>query len=301
MFICLAMVLTLVGIWAVADLDFAVGGDITYKAPEAPPISSDEVSYLSFEYYDDLTAKLVSCSSSAPQVVEIPEKVSKGGKTYTVTKIAAGYWDEADYEGEGVFYNASGRDVIIPDTITEIGNYAFNSCSFGTLSIGKAVECVASSPFKLATIQTLIIRERATKIGDDFFYCSSISSDINIPNGVIEIGEAAFMEIGKAKIVNIPDSVKKIGDAAFNCCYSLKSITIGSGVETIGAYAFFSNSSSFEVYIKAVNPPEIEVEDKIYFVAGDGFAIYVPKNSVDAYKNDSAWSDYADYIVGYDF
>ncbi len=34
MFICLAMVLTLVGIWAVADLDFAVGGDITYKAPK---------------------------------------------------------------------------------------------------------------------------------------------------------------------------------------------------------------------------------------------------------------------------
>ena len=44
MFVCLAMVLTLVGIWAVADLDFAVGGDITYTAPEAPPISSDEVS-----------------------------------------------------------------------------------------------------------------------------------------------------------------------------------------------------------------------------------------------------------------
>lgn len=33
-FVCLAIMLTLVGIWAVADLDFAVGGDITYTAPK---------------------------------------------------------------------------------------------------------------------------------------------------------------------------------------------------------------------------------------------------------------------------
>ena len=33
-FICMAIMLTLVGIWAVADLGFAVGGDITYEAPK---------------------------------------------------------------------------------------------------------------------------------------------------------------------------------------------------------------------------------------------------------------------------
>lgn len=33
-FVCLAIMLTLVGIWAVTDLDFAVGGDITYTAPK---------------------------------------------------------------------------------------------------------------------------------------------------------------------------------------------------------------------------------------------------------------------------
>ncbi len=32
-FVCLALLLSLVGVWALADLNFAVGGDITYTAP----------------------------------------------------------------------------------------------------------------------------------------------------------------------------------------------------------------------------------------------------------------------------
>ena len=90
---------------------------------------------------------------------------------------------------------------------------------------------------------------------------------------------------------------------------TLKSIVIPETVVTIGS--FFDCTSLKELYCKAIIPPTVTNHSfPNYFLHKQGLnysthpigcAIYVPTESVDAYKKATCWSEYAKYIKGYDF
>ena len=82
---------------------------------------------------------------------------------------------------------------------------------------------------------------------------------------------------------------------------SLTSVTIGDSVTTIGYSAFYKCWSLTSVYCKAVTPPALSGSNVFYNNASSGRAIYVPMESVEAYKSASGWSNYASFIVGYEF
>ena len=90
-----------------------------------------------------------------------------------------------------------------------------------------------------------------------------------------------------------------IGEDAFSNCDSLTSVTIPNSVTEIGRYAFDGCTSLTSVYCKPTTPPA----GGSYMFGNDvsGKKIYVPRNSVSAYKSASYWSDYSSNIVGYDF
>ena len=67
-----------------------------------------------------------------------------------------------------------------------------------------------------------------------FWRCTSLKS-LSIPEGVKNIGEAAFMESGIESIV-IPESVEKIGDNTFKGCPNLESIDIKAKVKSLPVY-----------------------------------------------------------------
>ena len=103
---------------------------------------------------------------------------------------------------------------------------------------------------------------------------------------------------GKGVIIFVGD-VTEIGSSAFSDCSSLTSVTIPDSVTTIGNHAFHSCSSLISVYCKAVTPPALG--DYVFYFNGSGRKIYVPTESVDAYKSATNWRLYASAIVGYDF
>ena len=122
---------------------------------------------------------------------------------------------------------------------------------------------------------------------------------IKFDGDVTTIGEDAFYWCDSLTSVTIPDSVTTIGDRAFSECYSLTSVTIPDSVTSIRDEAFSYCSSLTSVYCKAVTPPAGG-----YYMFDDnasGRKIYVPTESVEAYKSAKYWSNYADDIVGYDF
>ena len=105
------------------------------------------------------------------------------------------------------------EEVEIPDTVTEIGSYAFHN---------------------FLELKKINIPNSVTRIGKGAFYlCSSLVS-IKIPNSVTSIGNDAFSDCSSLTSITIPDSVTSIGYGAFSNCRSLTSITIPDSVTSIG-------------------------------------------------------------------
>ena len=115
---------------------------------------------------------------------------------------------------------------------------------------------------------------------------------------VTTIGDYAFYNRKNLSSITIPDSVTTIGEYAFSGCASLSSIVIGANVQAIGLCAFAGCFSLTEIYCKSITPPAVV---SWMFEHNSGLVIYVPTESVEAYKSAEYWSGYANAIVGYDF
>jgi len=94
--------------------------------------------------------------------------------------------------------------------------------------------------------------------------------------------------------VEIGDCVTSIGSDAFRGCDGLTSCTIGSGVTTIGDSAFAYCTSLQSITCLATTPPTL-VSWGVLEETND-CPIYVPAESVDAYKAEDCWSDFEDRI-----
>ena len=141
-----------------------------------------------------------------------------------------------------IYPNGKQASYAIPNSVTSIGDYAFNRCTgLTSVNIGNSVTSIGNGAFLDCTGLTSVnIPDSVTSIGGYAFSgCTGLTS-VNIPNSVTSIGYGTFSGCAGLTSVNIPNSVTSIGSYAFRY-NSLTSVTISNSVTSIGSYAFGNN------------------------------------------------------------
>ncbi len=151
------------------------------------------------------------------------------------------------------FYGASCiTSVTIPHSVSSIGRRAFQNCSgmTGTLTIPNSVTSIDSYAFRgCSSLTSVTIPNSVTSISYYAFGdCSGLTSVI-IPNSVTSIGSCAFSGCSGLTEVTIPNSVTSIGMGAFSGCSGLTEVTIPNSVTSIGIGAFYGCSALTSVTI----------------------------------------------------
>jgi BspA type Leucine rich repeat region (6 copies) len=140
--------------------------------------------------------------------------------------------------GIDAFFNTPLTSVTIPDSVTSIEDYAFNTChSLTRVTIGNNVVSIGIEAFyNCNRLTSTAIPDSVTNIGDEAFSdCPHLTSE-TIPNSVTSIGDEAFSECSGLTNVVIGNSITSLRE--FSECIGLTGVTIGNSVTSIGDEAF---------------------------------------------------------------
>ena len=184
-------------------------------------------------------------------------------------------------------------NVTIGNSVTAIGNRAFYGCTgLTSVTIPNSVTTIRESAFQDCTgLESVTIPNNVTTIGGYAFYdCSSLTS-VNIPNSVTTIGDCAFTDCTSLESVNIGNSVTGIEYYEFIGCNSLTSVVIGESVKTISYKAFANCGNLADVYCYATSVPRTESDafENSYI---EYATLHVPGELIDSYKNTAPWSGF---------
>ncbi|MBO7476630.1 MAG: leucine-rich repeat domain-containing protein [Salinivirgaceae bacterium] len=263
-------------------------GDLYYN------ITSDSTVEVTYEIYADEN------NYSGLTNAIIPETVTDNGVTYSVSSIGRCAFDycsgltsvtipnsvntigdcafagcygltsltipgSVNTIGYGAFYDCNGlTSVIIPNSVQIIEKQAFSGCDKLTRVEFHSVESLCKIKFAAidsnplfhtehlyingVEVTEVVIPEGVVSIGDyAFIGCKGLTSVI-IPNSVTNIGLAAFFGCEGLVSIAIPESVTTIENETFMYCFNLSSVDIPNSVTKIGRWAFFySGLKSVEI------------------------------------------------------
>ena len=169
-------------------------------------------------------------------------------------------------------------DLVIPDGITEVKDYAFYRCSgLTSVTIPEGVTSIETTAFSYCSgLTSVTIPQSMASIGVYAFYeCDNLNAvnitdlsawcridfdyntanplyyahslylngelvtDLIIPDDITEVKDYAFYGCSGLTSVTIPESVTSIGNSAFRDCSGLTSVIIPEGVTSIGESAFY--------------------------------------------------------------
>ena len=241
----------------------------------------------------------VKSVDSYKKSVDIPESVSNEGHSYQVTALA-----ERSFEGrDNISY------LVIPSTITSIGEYAFIDCgsnievniknlsAWCNVTLGNEHSSPLSSAKVLHVngepVRNLTIPNGVSSISNFAFYQCRCITSLTIPSSVTSIGSSTFEDCTGLTSLTLSEGLKSIGGSSFEGCTGLSSITIPSTVSEILINAF-QRCSNLNIITSKIKSP--------FAIDGSTFNTYstatltVPYGTRPAYMSTAGWNRFSNII-----
>ena len=229
-----------------------------------------------------------------------------------------------DHDAEDGIIDRAISGVYENSRVTQIGAYAFYSCTRLTTVSLPNVTSIGSYAFQRCTSLTTVSLPNATSVENYAFYSCTRLTTVSLPN-VTSIGSFAFQSCTSLTTVSFPNATS-IGTYAFYSCTSLTTVSFPNAT-SIGANAFsgctrlttasfpkatsigancFRNCQSLEsLYLLASsvatlgNSVFLSTPMSLSSYLGHFGSIYVPASLVDTYKSKANWSVYSARITAY--
>ena len=176
----------------------------------------------------------------------IPETIHSSGVDWTVTEIM----DEA-------FRESTITSVVIPNTITAIGNRAFYMCTqlSGTVVIPYSVNTVGYTAFcRCDSMTEVVLPEKDVTYGESCFLTTGLTGTLVLPEGLTVVSREMFRNNGKLTHVVFPHTLTTISEGAFSYCNKLEEVVIPNSVTTIYGNPFNSSGKIESVNVEEGNP-----------------------------------------------
>ena len=142
-------------------------------------------------------------------------------------------------------YNGSGGDVVIPEGVTSISDFAFGlNSTMTSVTIPKTVTAIGEDTF-------------STCSGLTKFVVKSGNPSYSSQDGVLYNKDKTLLMLCPAKktgTLSIPDTVTSLGDWAFELCAELTGITIPKSLTSIGRFTFGACRSLTSISVDSGNP-----------------------------------------------
>jgi len=171
------------------------------------------------------------------------------------------------------------QTIILPHTITTIGNWVFDGCSSLTeITLPNSITAIGNNVFYGCTsLASITLPNSITTLGDwVFFGCSSLTS-VTLPNSITKIGDGVFSRCSSLIEITLPNSITALGYRFFHQCSSLSSITLPNSITTFGKGVFWGCSSLTVITL----PNSITTIDHWAFYGCSSLAsVHLPENLI---------------------
>ena len=148
-------------------------------------------------------------------------------------------------------------DIIIPETVSRISDYAFYNCSSLTsITIPNSIKSIGNHAFyECASLKDISIPNSVTTLGQSVFEnCISLKSAY-VGNGITSLDNSTFISCSSLESVTLGGRIVHIGESVFSGCTALNEITLPASVKSIGENAFAGCTKLYDIYCFAMEPP----------------------------------------------
>ena len=147
------------------------------------------------------------------------------------------------------------------------------------------------------SIQSLVIEDGVTTIGNCAFASCDGMTSVTIPNSITSIGSSAFWQSGITSFV-INNNISRIEQSTFYGCHNLETLVIGRNVSFIGDGNFIFCGLK-DIYCYAEDVPWAEKAFEGVEVDGspDDITLHVAANSIKDYQSSYPWSNFKEIVA----